>query len=222
MRELVVCRYQESLNWLWEASKLVDVITVYNKGEPMSPDDPLKAIVNEECLENVGREAHSILKHIVRREGKLADETFFCQGDPFPHCKDYFNKLSSPMHSMFEYQTDLYAMTDGDGKPWMGDYDIPVWEFGAIIRYLSPWKAIPNQILFGAYSQFSLKSKILNRHHNRSESTVTASFTVEAAKFLINELETTYRVTTESLQETTTRKQRGAWAIERLWMQIFC
>jgi hypothetical protein len=79
--DIVVARYKENIDWL----KQVDVdcnIIIYNKFY----DEQIK-------LENVGRESHTYLHHIVENYENLADVTFFTQADPFDHSPNFLNHV---------------------------------------------------------------------------------------------------------------------------------
>lgn len=69
--QVVIARYNESIEW---ASDLNAVI--YNKGDFLEGTIP---------LENIGREAHTFLHHIITRYDELAEYTCFVQGNPFDH-----------------------------------------------------------------------------------------------------------------------------------------
>ena len=81
--ELVVAHYHEDLAWLPHSPVRP---TVYTKGGEAIPD----AVP----LPNVGREAHTMLWHIVNRWESLADWTFFAQADPFDHAPDFLERLT--------------------------------------------------------------------------------------------------------------------------------
>ena len=73
--EIVVARYNENLDWLNYYSPFM---TIYNKGDNMVNPEEIK-------LNNIGREAHTYLTHIIDNWDHLADKTFFCQGDVSDH-----------------------------------------------------------------------------------------------------------------------------------------
>jgi len=99
MRELVVARYQERLDWLTPLLKHFDLITVYNKGSALTGLDPkIKQVV----LRNIGREGHTYLSHIISRYESLSDETVFCQGDPIEHNKNFVADASVPISNLFK------------------------------------------------------------------------------------------------------------------------
>lgn len=72
--QVVIARYNEPIEW---ASGFNTVL--YNKGSFLEGSIP---------LENIGREAHTFLHHIVTRYDELAEYTCFVQGNPFDHCPD--------------------------------------------------------------------------------------------------------------------------------------
>jgi len=90
-KELIVSRYSENVEWLYEVDSSVNSIVLYNKGEELKPfDDKRVKIVK---LENVGREAHTYIHHFLKHRENLADTTIVCQGDPFDHSLDFLDRL---------------------------------------------------------------------------------------------------------------------------------
>lgn len=73
--DFVVASYKENLDWLKDVKHN---IVLYNKNK----DNKIPAIQ----LENVGRESHTYLYHIINNYDNLAETTIFCQGNPFDHC----------------------------------------------------------------------------------------------------------------------------------------
>lgn len=71
---MVVARYNEDVSW---AKKYNSVI--YNKGSDLP--DSIK-------LDNVGREAHTYLRHIITNYHDLEETIVFVQGDPFEKFSD--------------------------------------------------------------------------------------------------------------------------------------
>lgn len=74
---LVVARYAEDIVW---TNAYHDIAIIYNKGPDNLHDAPLKL-----KLENVGREGHTYLNHIVENYTCLSDQIIFTQADPFVH-----------------------------------------------------------------------------------------------------------------------------------------
>lgn len=80
---IVVARYNENIDWF---KKYKNVI-VYNKGESL--DIPFIK------LNNVGREGHTFLYHIINNYNNLSNWTVFVQGNPFDHCPNFYEKLDN-------------------------------------------------------------------------------------------------------------------------------
>lgn len=82
-KHLIVAKFQENTDWTKQI-KDFDIF-IYNKGKG-------KAGIK---LENVGREAHTYLHHIIENYDTLADVNVFTQGHPFDHCPDFIEKLAN-------------------------------------------------------------------------------------------------------------------------------
>jgi hypothetical protein len=128
--ELVVARCGEDLRWLRRVPRHVKV-TVYNKGEDLDPE--LIALlsgsrrISFHFLENVGREAHTYLTHLITRYGELPAVTVFCQGHPFDHAPDFHDRLQALVSGeetvdRFKWYGFLDETDDPQGKrlfvPW--------------------------------------------------------------------------------------------------------
>lgn len=75
---VIISKYAEDVEW---ADALGYDYTVYDK----SPNPMEKAIQ----LENIGRESHTYLTHIVRCYERLYPVNVFLQGNPFDHLSDH-------------------------------------------------------------------------------------------------------------------------------------
>ena len=89
-REMVVAHYDEPIDWMFQT----DIpVWLYNKGR----DFPLGLLsrpnTQVQKLPNVGRESHTYLTHIVNNYDRLADLTFFVQGEPLVHSPDLLGRL---------------------------------------------------------------------------------------------------------------------------------
>jgi hypothetical protein len=83
--ELVVARYTEDVQWLEELPKgLFSKIHLYNKGKPLKNRIAGVEIIE---LENIGRESHTYLTHVVNNYSNLANLTVFAPGSVMT--KDY-------------------------------------------------------------------------------------------------------------------------------------
>jgi len=87
--QIVVAKYNEDIKWLLPFKSIT---IIYNKGE----QHPLLNRFETVYLNNVGRESHTYLYHIVENYDKLADKTIFFQGNIIDHIdkildiEDYF------------------------------------------------------------------------------------------------------------------------------------
>jgi hypothetical protein len=146
--EVVVARYNEDLRW---SNKYEDYLTVYNKGE-----DEISGSIK---LENIGREAHTYLYHIVNNYDDLADYTVFLQGEPLnPHSPTLYRYLDYVLHSN-EYIPDFFWIST---RIVEGDFEYerePYHKVFPNIRYAFEkvfGKQPPEKFTFGAGAQFCL------------------------------------------------------------------
>jgi hypothetical protein len=101
MKKEIVVNYYNSLEFkevLKDIDEEINVI-VYNKSGQVLSDVP-----NEKKLENIGREGHTYLNHIITNYNSLADITIFIQDDFYNHLftNDYFiNNLRLNQNNYF-------------------------------------------------------------------------------------------------------------------------
>jgi hypothetical protein len=74
---IVIARYKEDIEW---ALAYNDIAIIYNKGDNINL--PFNKIIK---LQNIGREGHTYLYHIIKNYNNLSDRTIFTQGSPFEH-----------------------------------------------------------------------------------------------------------------------------------------
>jgi hypothetical protein len=118
--QIVVARYNEDISWLLPYK---DITIIYNKGDY----HPLLSKFETIQLNNVGRESHTYLYHIINNYENLKDTTIFFQGNISDHSEkildieDYFqnndfigkldnyeiNKLKNEIIHFGKYKTDL-------------------------------------------------------------------------------------------------------------------
>jgi len=77
-QEIVIARYQEDISWSYVYR---DICSIYNKGSKKLEYHSENVVQ----LNNVGREAHTYLYHIINRWDYLADKTLFTQGNIADH-----------------------------------------------------------------------------------------------------------------------------------------
>lgn len=85
--EIVVSRYNETLNWLSKKPYCNYPVTIYNKGlnNDFKKTNKIKKIVS---LNNVGRCDHTYLYHIINNYDNLEDITIFLPGSVHIHYKN--------------------------------------------------------------------------------------------------------------------------------------
>lgn len=104
MVELVVSRFNEDISWI---NGLTCKITIYNKGEPCG--------FNTIKLENVGREATTMLYHVINNYDKLPEYTAFVQGNPFEHAKNtkqIIAEFPNNIKKLYKFSDGCYAIAD--------------------------------------------------------------------------------------------------------------
>lgn len=75
--DIVVARYTEKLDWLKPLCGLLNAKgIIYNKGSDMDPINSIPIVK----LENLGRESHTYLYHVIKNYDTLADITLFLPG----------------------------------------------------------------------------------------------------------------------------------------------
>ena len=85
---LVIARYAEDITW---TNAYHDITLIYNKGaDNLHLDTPTKL-----RLENVGREGHTYLHHIIENYDCLADQIIFSQAEPFIHNPTLLNGIDN-------------------------------------------------------------------------------------------------------------------------------
>ncbi len=83
--QLVVARYNEDVQWLFPFK---DIVYLYNKGNYHPTLDSFNTI----ALQNVGRESHTYLTHIVENYDNLAEHVLFFQAHIDDHKRLPFNE----------------------------------------------------------------------------------------------------------------------------------
>lgn len=83
-KELVIAHYAEDESWITDSSLSDWSVKIYYKS--------IEGVIG---LPNIGREASTYLYHIIENYNNLADETVFCQGDPFGHSPNFLNEVNS-------------------------------------------------------------------------------------------------------------------------------
>jgi len=118
--QIVVARYNENIEWL---IPFKDITIVYNKGNKDLVLNKFDTI----HLENIGREGHTYLYHIINNYDNLANKTIFFQGKIDDHkildIEDYFNDMEGFIGKFKLFKADdLKNYIKHFGK-WKIDYE---------------------------------------------------------------------------------------------------
>lgn len=109
--EMVVSRYHETLEWLNEEPFNTYPVVIYNKG---SNDDFIKSnrIKKIIPLDNVGRESHTYLYHIINNYDNLSDITIFLPGSTSLDYKK--SKAINVINHISDKPTNIFACSKED------------------------------------------------------------------------------------------------------------
>ena len=114
-KSLVLCRYNESVDWITQFREDDMEIFIYDKGEKLElQQSNLKKIQ----LNNVGREAHAYMYHIVENYNNLTDQVYFSQADPFSPLTG--EKDSYLPNYIGEIRNQMAKDNITDGFKWIG------------------------------------------------------------------------------------------------------
>ena len=75
---LIIARYNEDIDWV---NAYNDIAIIYNKGNH-NINSSFNHIIN---IDNIGREGHTYLYHIINNYNNLSQRVIFTQADPFIH-----------------------------------------------------------------------------------------------------------------------------------------
>jgi len=107
---LVVARYNEDLDWVLPYH---DIAVVYNKGPELTIQ--FKTVIT---LENVGREGHTYLYHIINNYNNLTEKCIFLQGNPIDQLyrnpsldRSFGNRWGDPPITSYKVEDYLFKET---------------------------------------------------------------------------------------------------------------
>lgn len=152
---MIAC-YQEDLSWTHEVPMNTDIV-VYLKGKEVTGIIKNEFEVNR--LENIGRESHTFLTHIINKYHNLADETFFLQGNPFDHIdREVLAQMLGSNFSSGYLIGNGVINCENDGYPH--HIELPIKQtYEKLFR-----QACPDTISFCAGGQFAVKKDEIQSH----------------------------------------------------------
>ena len=214
-RSLVLCRYNENIEWIKKLEQSGLKIFVYDKGEKNNFN---QSNLYTTTLDNVGREAHAYLYHIVENYNSLTDQIYFAQAYPFPHIPNYIDYL----------QSQLQKDTIDGGFEWIGPKIKN--DLSNNLNYGSDSTLMPNghpnpykRSIKNIYENvFELECPEINYYH------VSGCFFVEKNNILSYSLEK-YKKLLEIVSYPEQKKYEGFWKsncieghfLERMYEVIF-
>lgn len=170
--ELVIAHCGEDLRWIRRVPDDFR-ISIYNKGQELDlsliTDLSRKRSLMVEGLENVGREAHTYLTHLLRRHEAPPDITVFCQGHPFDHAPDLHGRLRDLARGTenvdrFQWYGFLEETDDPLGKrlfvPWSKNPEGWELETGRLFRELFE-EPSPEWFHFRGGAQFAVTGEAI-------------------------------------------------------------
>lgn len=108
-KRLTVAHYKEDLNWLSKINSDIKIYIYHKEDNQLNYDEKIVVNENEFILRNVGREAHTYIKHIIDNYDDLYDLEFFTQGHP-EHASNWIDVINN--EDIIEYkQYSSYFMT---------------------------------------------------------------------------------------------------------------
>jgi hypothetical protein len=184
MFDLVIAKYKEDISW---SDNIKFKKIIYNKGDAPYP--------NAEQLENIGRESHTWVYHIVKNYNNLNEYTIFAQGDPFYHYKNFIetvNNLPYTLSTIHKYCDGLYGLAD-----IFYDEDL---------EFLHQIRVFPEKVMK------LISNKIVTKFHFAG-----------GAQYIVHRDNITSKPIHfwEKLVEIHKQEEHWPWSIERVWPIIF-
>ncbi len=192
----VVSKYNEDISWINNIKK--SRVFIYDKSN--EDNDYIK-------LENVGREAHTYLTHIIRNYDNLSDYVCFLQGNPYSNEKGHLNKSIDELENMnsdFDIMPLSYLLEcDLDGNPHHPKLQVKEIIFDQFFT------SCPDRLRFIVGAQFIVsKSAILNRSKSFYEK-------------LLKEFDRTDIDNSLTEGGGGAKGNRMPWVMERVWIYLF-
>ena len=189
----IISRYNEDLLWL---DGIFTNVVIYNKGSEL---DEQAALLKEGRkfyqLENIGREAHTYLHHIVNNYNNLSTWNIFLQGNPFDHCPEVIRVV----HDFPQSAGELNKFSEGC--------------YSLANRILKEDQSFLSGL--GVYAE-DLHYKTFNSSKQYFEYASGAQYIVHKQNILNRPIKFYIDLLTSH-----NRNRHMPWSIERIWPEIF-
>jgi hypothetical protein len=234
---IVIARYNEYIDW---ALAYADICIIYNKGSNFEFENEFE---KKNILENIGREGHTYLFHIVTNYHTLTNYTIFTQGEPFLHNETILYGIDN-----YEKTLDVQPL----GLQYLKEKDIPSFEilekykiktdFGLEyltlyinenIEYLDDFKSKDIWIyhLIERYKKrfdcvsivdnFFKRAKIFfEKNIKKIKMTYCGLFSVKKRNIKLNEI-SFYGNILKELTSFDSQSGENGYILERLWLLLF-
>lgn len=170
--KMIVAKYKEDVSWLSKCTK-VNNFVVYDKSGESNPEYI--------PLENIGREAHTYLHHIINNYDNLDDIMIFSQGYPFDHCPTFIEDLDEylsasekqnyksfckfPFTIQDNYEVCFEAFHKTDPRPIFKDFLEKIFhkkDFGIVTGHFCALFALKKQVILKYSKEFYIYLSNLN------------------------------------------------------------
>jgi hypothetical protein len=233
---LVVARYYENIDWVLPYN---DIAIVYNKGEELTLS--FSNVIN---LENVGREGHTYLYHIIQNYNSLSNRIIFCQGSPFDHNITILHGIDNYYKTMYVQPLGLQYLENHNIPPKeilekykiVKDYGLEflVVNINENIKTTAPFDFDDNGIdyIFKEYKNkfpeceslvqnFLLRSNFpIKKNTDKIRFTYSALFSVIKKQIHKYDIEV-YKNLSNELISFNRQSGENGYILERLWLYIF-
>jgi len=172
----VISRYNENLDWVVNIDYNIYDVFIYNKGNKLTNSYNCKIIE----LDNIGRESHTYLFHIINNYYKLPEKIIFTQGYPFDHVQPSFindvNNFIYNRNNFHYFSKDILSIKyvkESDNFIETGILNGNMWK--NFHQLNSPIKKVMEKlfqnfdykkldILFGTGAIYGLNTKLILKH----------------------------------------------------------
>jgi hypothetical protein len=224
----VVARYSEDASWV---RFLPGRVILYNKGKDNIQFE-MRENMRIERLENVGREGHTYLSHIIQNYDNLTGRTTFLQANPFAHSENIL-EICCMGGDMADFQAiSMYYLPELPRKDIVEKYCkrlngaghtlFPVDKFGQFFDYCDAWWRPASDAYALGKNPLSVFLESVGMGHKKREIylfCMAALFSVRRENILLNTREAYENIRAELIR----RNQQGGfdgYILERLWHTI--
>jgi hypothetical protein len=174
--QIVIARYNENIEWIKFLNPALFDVIIYNKGDKLNETFDCK-IIN---LDNVGRESHTYLHHIISNYENLPEKIIFTQAHPFDHVNNLFENIYNYEQNTYDFvyfsKNLLRIQFDEsknkfieygilNGSQWLNYHDINFTTVLLIEKLFGSKNNNELNILFGTGAIFGVNKKtIMNKN----------------------------------------------------------